>query len=134
MAADDVTHRPAGPQMARLPWFPRDFASSTQGWPLIARAVYRELLDASWDIGGLPGDPEILYRIVGATPAEWDAAWPLVATKFEAGADGKLRNARLEDHRTKAIELARRRSAGARKTNEKRWGKVVPIHESGPEQ
>ncbi len=120
--------------MARLPWYPRDFASSTQGWPLISRAVYRELLDASWDLGGLPADPEILRRIVGATPSEWDAAWPLVAAKFEADADGKLRNARLEIHRANAIDLWKRRSAGARKTNEKRWPKVVPIHDNGPEK
>ncbi len=133
MAADDVD-RQAGPQMARMPWFPRDFASATQGWPLLARAVYRELLDASWDIGGLPADPNILYRIVGATPAEWGAAWPLVSAKFETGSDGKLRNARLEKHRAKAFELWERRSAGAQKTNSKRWGTVVGIHDKAPEK
>ncbi len=122
----------SGPQMARMPWFPRDFASSTQGWPLISRAVYRELLDASWDIGLLPADSEILRRIVGASPTEWDAAWPLVAAKFEVGSDGNLRNARLEKHRAKAFELWERRSAGAQKTNSKRWGTVVGIHDKGP--
>ena len=123
-----------GPQMARLPWYPRDFASATQGWPLISRAVYRELLDASWDIGPLPADAEILRRIVGALPTEWDAAWPLVSTKFETGSDGKLRNARLEEHRAKALALWQRRSAGAQKTNSKRWPKVVPLHDKGPEK
>ncbi len=123
-----------GPQMARLPWYPRDFSSSTRDWPLLARAVYRELLDASWDIGGLPADLEILRRIVGATPSEWDAAWPLVAAKFEADADGKLRNARLEIHRANAIDLWKRRSAGARKTNEKRWGTVVGIRDKESEK
>ena len=124
----------SGPQMARMPWFPRDFASSTQGWPLISRAVYRELLDASWDIGPLPADSEILRRIVGASPPEWDAAWPLVSTKFETGSDGKLRNARLEKHRAKAFELWERRSAGAQKTNSKRWGTVVGIRAKGSEK
>ncbi len=124
----------SGPQMARLPWYPRDFSSSTRDWPLLARAVYRELLDASWDIGGLPAELEILRRIVGATPSEWDAAWPLVAAKFEADADGKLRNARLEIHRANAIDLWKRRSAGARKTNEKRWGTVVGIRDKGLEK
>lgn len=119
----------SGPQMARMPWYPRDFASSTQGWPLLARAVYRELLDASWDIGLLPADSEILRRIVGASSTEWDAAWPLVAAKFEVGSDGNLRNARLEEHRAKAFELWKRRSAGAQQTNEKRWGAVVGIHD-----
>ena len=123
-----------GPQMARLPWYPRDFSSSTRDWPLLARAVYRELLDASWDIGGLPSDPEILCRIVGATSTEWDAAWPLVAGKFEVGSDGKLRNARLEIHRANAIDLWQRRSAGARKTNEKRWGTVVGLRDKESEK
>ena len=131
MANDDVDCL-AGPQMARMPWFPRDFASATRSWPLPARAVYRELLDVSWDIGGLPSDPEILCRLVGATPAEWDAAWPLVSAKFEMGEDGKLRNARLETHRAKAFELWRRQSAGARATNSKRWPKIVPIHDKEP--
>ena len=124
----------SGPQMARLPWYPRDFASSTIGWPLISRAVYRELLDASWDIGPLPADSEILRRIVGASPTEWDAAWPLVATKFETGSDGKLRNLRLEEHRDKAFKLWQRRSVGAQKTNVRRWPKVVPLHGREPEQ
>ena len=123
-----------GPQMARMPWFPRDFASSTQGWPLISRAVYRELLDASWDIGLLPADSEILRRIVGASTTEWDAAWPLVETKFEVDSDGNLCNARLEKHRAKAFELWERRSAGAQKTNSKRWGTVVGIRDKGLEK
>ena len=131
MGADDLDHL-ARPQMARMPWFPRDFASATRSWPLPARAVYRELLDISWDIGGLPSDPEILCRLVGATPAEWDAAWQLVSTKFEMGEDGKLRNARLEAHRAKALDLWRRQSAGARATNSKRWAKVVPFRDTEP--
>lgn len=122
------------PQMPRMPWYPRDFSSSTRYWPLLARAVYRELLDASWDIGGLPADPEILRRIVGATADEWDAAWDLIATKFEMGSDGKLRNPRLEEHRQKAFDLWERRSANAQKTNAKRWPKVVPLRNTEPKK
>ena len=69
------------PQFPRLPWFPRDFASATRGWPLIARGIYRELLDAQWDMGALPNDEMILRRIVGATEAEWKLAWPILSTK-----------------------------------------------------
>ena len=46
-----------------MPWFPRDFRSSTIGWPLIAKAIYRELLDAQWDMERLPIDPDKLRRI-----------------------------------------------------------------------
>ena len=122
------------PQMPRMPWYPRDFSSSTRDWPLLARAIYRELLDASWDIGGLPAEPEVLCRMVGATPSEWSGTWPLVATKFETGSDGKLRNLRLEEHRDKAFKLWQRRSVGAQKTNARRWPKVIPLRGREPEQ
>lgn len=118
------------PSLPRMPWFPSDFHGSTRGWPLIPRAIYRELLDASWDVGGLPNDENILRRMVGATPPEWRAGWPTVLEKFVVCDDGKLRNLKLEEHREKAIELWRRRSGGARKTNRQRWGhedRVVPI-------
>lgn len=120
----------ARPQMARMPWFPRDHASSTRGWPLVARAIYRELLDASWDMGPLPSDPEILRGIAGAAPDEWAAGWTLVSRKWIRGDDGLLRNLRLEEHRAQALDLHARRSRGAAKTNAKRYGTastVTPI-------
>jgi uncharacterized protein YdaU (DUF1376 family) len=115
------------PQFARLPWYPRDFRSSTLGWPLVARAVLRELLDAQWDTGGLPDDPVALRRIVDASPAEWRIAWPIVQPKFERGTDGKLRNRRLEEHRKQAVELSEKRRAAANK----RHRKVVPLRSDG---
>ncbi len=124
MSTDDLK-RP--PQFPRLPWFPRDFASATRGWPLVARAVYRELLDCQWDMGELPNDEDVLRRMVDATRDEWEIAWPIVRAKFVLSDDGTLRNARLEQHRAQAVELWRRRSAGAWKTNQKRWGSVAPI-------
>ena len=117
----------ARPQMARLPWYPRDFASSTRGWPLVARGIYRELLDASWDMGGLPDDPEILRGIAAATRDEWAVGWALVSPKWTRGDDGLLRNSRLEEHRAKALDLHTKRRAGAEKTNAKRYGNVTPI-------
>ena len=121
----------AGPQFARLPWFPRDFASSTKGWPLLARGAYRELLDAQWDMGALPADPAALCIIAGATKAEWRKVWPHLESKFPVASDGMRRNERLEQHRTVAIELFEKRQKGAKITNNKRWGKVTPIHGGG---
>lgn len=117
----------AGPQFSRLPWYPADFAASTRGWPLLARGAYRELLDAQWTMGALPADHATLRAIVGATPAEWRKAWPYLEPKFPIGGDGQRRNERLEHHRGVALELHAKRQAGAKKTNAKRWGKVVPI-------
>lgn len=115
------------PQFARMPWYPRDFKSSTLAWPLAARAIYRELLDAQWDVGGagagvLPDDEAVLRRMVDATPTEWRAAWPLVAPKFPRVPGGR-QNPRLEEHRAAAVREFEGRQRGAASTNRKRWGR-----------
>jgi uncharacterized protein YdaU (DUF1376 family) len=111
------------PQMAKMPWYPRDFASATRAWPLAARAIYRELLDAQWDMGSLPDDATDLRALALATPAEWRIGWRYVEPKFPIGADGRLRNPRLEMHRRKAIEQFKSQSAGGRAGNLTRWGR-----------
>lgn len=116
------------PQFPKMPWFPRDFRSSTLGWPLAARGVYRELLDAQWDQGGstgpgtLPADPEALRAIAMAAPTEWKIAWPYIESKFPL-ADGGRRNERLETHRQACVREYRSRQKGAHTTNTVRWGK-----------
>ena len=120
-----MTTNPSPPPFARMPYYPRDFRSSTLGWPLVARGVYRELLDAQWDSGGagvgtLPDDEEALRTIVGASPAEWKTAWRYIAPKFPQ-VDGGRRNHRLEMHRQTAIEEFVKRRKGALTTNAKRW-------------
>lgn len=115
------------PPFARMPWYPRDFASSTRGWPLAARGVYRELLDAQWDMGGsggpgtLPADEEALRMIAGASTSDWKVAWRFVESKFPH-VNGGRRNERLEAHREAAIAEFNNRRKGAIKTNAKRWG------------
>jgi uncharacterized protein YdaU (DUF1376 family) len=109
-----------------MKWFPRDFASSTRLWPLAARAVYRELLDLQWDVGGmqpgiLPDDEQQLRELVRASAAEWKVAWPLVEPKFPT-VDGGRQNARLEEHRQAAVKEYQTRRRGAETTNRKRWG------------
>jgi hypothetical protein len=111
------------PQMAKMPWYPRDFASATRGWPLIAKGAYRELLDAQWDMGSLPADPPQLCAIATATPKEWRIAWPLIEPKLPVGSDNRRRNARLEDHRRRAIKMLEQQRAGGVLGNEKRWGR-----------
>ena len=105
------------PQHAKLPWYPRDFASSTRGWPVTARGVYRELLDAEWDLGSLPESPRELQMLAGATANEWKRSWPLIAPKFPVGDDSRRRNARLEYHRQKALHTAEQQRKAAEQTN-----------------
>lgn len=100
-----------------LPWFPGDFMRSTRGWPITAKGVYRELLDAQWDMESLPADPKELAELIGATTTEWRIGWLKCEAKFPVGEDGLRRNARLESHRVKSADLTERRQNGAAKTN-----------------
>lgn len=108
-----------------MAWYPRDFVCSTRTWPLEARGVYRELLDAQWDMGGsgvgtLPDDEEQLRELARATPEQWRVAWRLVEPKFPR-VEGGRRNPRLEQHREAALAVYLGRRKGAEKTNSKRW-------------
>jgi uncharacterized protein YdaU (DUF1376 family) len=104
-----------------LPWFPGSFMSSTRGWSVTAKGVYRELLDAQWDLKTLPVDPEELRQLIGATPAEWALGWPKCEPKFPLVDDGR-RNARLENHRSESERLRAKRVEAAARTNAQRYG------------
>jgi uncharacterized protein YdaU (DUF1376 family) len=101
------------PSLPRLPWYPAAFAGATRDWPLLARGLYRELLDAQWDLGSVPADERSLRSMVRATAAEWRKAWPWVQPKFVLGDDGRLRNSRLELHRKHALELIEKKRRAA---------------------
>jgi hypothetical protein len=85
-----------------MPWFPSSFLGSTRGWPCCARLVYRELLEAQWTMGSLPDDLTELARIVNVEAPCFERGWQYAKRKFKPGRDGRLRNARLEQHRAKA--------------------------------
>lgn len=111
----------ADAKLLMMPWFPESFIAATRGWSFTERAIYRELLDAQWIQGSLPNDEKELIRLVGCSRKEWAASWPRVRQKFDL-VDGELKNARLEEHRAKAISLRDKRRFGAQKTNAKRYG------------
>lgn len=113
----------APPPMARLPWYPRDFASSTRGWTINERGIYRELLDCQWDMAGLPGNPDEMRLMIGATPDEWLAGWPRCECKFPIDSDGHRRNPRLERHRAHSLSLYGRTRKRAQGAAEARWGR-----------
>src|SRR5438132_12861042 len=81
-----------------LAWYrcyPGDHLRQTRGWSLVARAIYRELLDAQWDTGSLPADPEQLRAMVRATEEEWRTGWPSVQALFPVRR-GRRQNRELE--------------------------------------
>lgn len=109
--------------LAMMPWFTGDFMRSTRGWPLAARAVYRELLDAQWDMGNLPADPTELARMIGASAAEWADGWARCECKFPLVNASHRQNQKLERVRATAFEYHAERSQSGKKGAEARWGK-----------
>lgn len=86
----------------------------------VERCDYLDLLLYQWTSDGLPADVDMLARLVGYRKGSQIS--PLVLEKFPVAADGKRRNARLEEERTKQRDRIRRKRQGAAKTNVKRWG------------
>jgi uncharacterized protein YdaU (DUF1376 family) len=108
-------------RLVYLPWFPRDFYASTRGWPLIARGIYRELLDLQFEQKSIDFSPENLRKAIGASRKEWQIAWPLIEPKFPQGADGRRRNRRLDQHLTTSLEKAEKSKARATTAARARW-------------
>jgi uncharacterized protein YdaU (DUF1376 family) len=94
-----------------MPLYVRDFLTSTLGWSAEERGHYLTLLMVAWDRGSLPAELDSLERLSqGVT-----AVWPMLADKFPVGEDGQRRNARLEHHRERCVELKEKRVEAARR-------------------
>ena len=123
------------PNLPWVRWFPRDFTAATQGWPAEAVGAYIRLLNAQWDLDGLPADERTLQQIAGLTAVQWRKAWPLIQPKFPVRGIQR-RNPRLELERIRAAKSLDKRVVASRIANRVRWGRVVSIRsesESEPE-
>ena len=94
-----------------LPLFCRDFLMSTIGWTAAQRGHYLTLLMVQWDAGSLPPELDDLERISGGV----SEAWNLLQDKFPVDKDGFRRNLRLEEHRTTAVEIRKKRRENGQK-------------------
>lgn len=100
-----------------LPLYVRDFLTSTIGWSAEERGHYLTLLMIQWDRGSLPTEQADLERLSPGV----GKCWPLLASKFPAGYDGLLRNAKLEEHRGRCVEIREKRSQAAQSAASRRW-------------
>lgn len=94
-----------------LPLFCRDFLMSTIGWSAAQRGHYLTLLMVQWDAGSLPSELDALGRISEGI----SEAWNLLEDKFPVSKDGMRRNMRLEEHRTTAVEIRKKRRENGQK-------------------
>jgi hypothetical protein len=73
-----------------------------------------------WDRDGLPSDLEALDRL---SPGVGDV-WAMLQDKFPVDPKGQRRNARLEEHRERAVELRRKRSEAGKAAAAARAGSI----------
>lgn len=116
-----------------LPLFFGDFLASTAEWTGEEQALYLLLLGHQWSLGSLPTDVSKLARLARWDRKGFDRCWSQVSEKF-VERDGRLINERLEQHRTRASEIAGKRAAagrrGAEATNSKTSAsaEILPRH------
>ena len=100
-----------------LPLYVRDFLTSTIGWTAEERGHYLTLLMIQWDRGSLPAEASDLERLSPGV----GQCWSMLVAKFPLCDDGTRRNAKLEEHRTRCVEIRERRSQAARSAASGRW-------------
>ena len=100
-----------------LPLYVRDFLTSTIGWTAEERGHYLTLLMIQWDRGSLPAEANDLERL---SPGVCQC-WSVLAGKFPVSEDGTRRNAKLEEHRTRCVEIREKRSQAAKSAASGRW-------------
>lgn len=106
--------------LPHLPWFIGDFMASTQSWSGEERGLYLLALGLQWTEKALPNDAKSVRKALNYDRTTFAKLWPRVSTKFELF-EGVLINRRLEEHRSKAIEIQRRNAERATRAAHSRW-------------
>jgi uncharacterized protein YdaU (DUF1376 family) len=84
-----------------------------------ARGLYHALLDAQWEKGSIPAEPEVCERLLRCEAGDWAHFAPFFDQCFPVCADGRRRNVRLDEDRERAQELVKKKTGAA----QKRWSK-----------
>jgi len=92
----------------------------TRGLTVLAKGTVHELLDAQFQKGCLPEDPEQLRVLIQATPAEWRRAWPSVEPLFPAS-DGRRANPQFDELRATQLRRHKKAVEDGIKGSFKRW-------------
>lgn len=118
---------------ASFQFYPDDFIAGTSHFSARECGVYIRLLCFQWDTGGVPADETRQFAIAAArNHADKEAVRFVVREKFILGADGNLRNRRMEIVRFKAdqwIEKSRLggKASGGSRTGKSEWGKNLAL-------
>jgi uncharacterized protein YdaU (DUF1376 family) len=105
-----------------LPLFFGDLLAATPTWEGEERALYVLLLAYQWTAGPLPSDVKKMAKMCAYDARSFAVLWKTVGKKFELKEDGFV-NARLEEHREKSKEIAKKRAEAGANGAAKRWQK-----------
>jgi len=95
-------------------FYANDFMDATCSWEANAVGLYIRCLCKQWTHGGLPNDLKVLARMIHCDRSELEGVWDVLQTKLPEGADGLLRNSRLEEIRERQSEISLKRSEAGR--------------------
>ena len=108
------------PGIHSYPWYLDDWSKSETRliYSLEERGLYRELLDACWDRGSLPNDPEMLEQIVakrGPTHVPFTELLQKILKQFLLAQDGRWHHPKVDEKRQELFALKEmRREFGSR--------------------
>lgn len=117
-----------------MPWYIGDYLRKTMHLDAEEDGAYRRLIDATWVRGGvlLATDKE-MAAITKLPIKRWLAIKPTIAAFFEIAEDG-WRSDRVSEELAKAEANYSARSAGGKRTAEKRWSNSQPNSSNDAEQ
>jgi uncharacterized protein YdaU (DUF1376 family) len=95
-----------------MPFYWRDWATSTRTLSAAAKGCYIDLLAHAWGAGSVPLDSEERRRITGVDRAEWRRVWPQLEPRWMEK-DGALVNRRQEEVREKQALASKAGKASA---------------------
>lgn len=100
-----------------IPWrkhLVRDWAMdpTVRRMSFAAQGIYHALLDAQWETGSIPAEPETCASVIRCTAQEWEQFAPFFEACFPATDDGHRRNEELHLER----EAAQKKMEKARET------------------
>lgn len=105
-------------------WYPKDYESdeAVRLMTYEQEGIYRRLLDHQALHGSIPADTSQIALLVPKVPRQrFLKLWPLIASKFPAGDDGRLVNRRLERSQREYADYLAAKSDNGKKGAEKRW-------------
>lgn len=123
-----------------IPWrkhLVRDWAMdpTVRRMSFAAQGIYHALLDAQWETGSIPAEPETCARLIHCNAQEWEQFAPFFETCFPIMEFGmERRNEELHLEREAAQKKMEKARETGREGGNRRWAKQRAKQEEGEEE